>query len=304
MATHLTALSGTNPLGFLAALGVLVVFEDQAEQPCLWWTNDVIPHAVISGDFGVADIVRRAREVIPRWLDSPALSPRTGNKKTRNDAKFNPTDLRTYLEDGEGCHPGNRLASCLVAEGSHDNKGNAKPSDLYLSAGRVAFLRDARKILHEVSDEELTNGLLGPWRYDSSLPSLRWDIRDDPNWALAATKPGVKKRTCPGPEALALFGFSMVPVFGKSKRTLTQGCQGSWNEGGTFSWPIWRTPIGARAVKTILAHVTVNQPYVTTRMDWYRGWGVSQIMESTIRRSKTASGLGNMSPPRTTAVGG
>ena len=35
--THLTGLEGTNPLGFLAALGVQTAFTDEAQQPRLWW---------------------------------------------------------------------------------------------------------------------------------------------------------------------------------------------------------------------------------------------------------------------------
>ena len=303
-ATHLTGLSGTNPLGFLAALGVQVIFEDQEHQPRLWWTEDVIPHAVVDGDFDVERIVVRVREAIPQWLDSPALNPEFGNKAD-NDAKFSPTELRDFLSKNEIRRPADRIASSLVAEGSYyetgQAKGKSKPSDLYFSAGRVAFLRDARKILSNVTDEQLMNGLLGPWRYDSSLPSLRWDIVDDPNWALAATKPGVNKRTCPGPEALALFGFSLIPVFGQLGRTLTQGCSGTWNE-GTFTWPIWTEHIQAPAVRTLLAHVTTIEPFFTDRSKWYRSWGLSCIVESTIRRSKAASGLGNMSPTRTISL--
>ena len=41
--THLPGLEGTNPLGFLAALGVQVAFANEDEQPRLWWSDDVTP---------------------------------------------------------------------------------------------------------------------------------------------------------------------------------------------------------------------------------------------------------------------
>ena len=41
--TRLTGLEGTNPLGFLAALGVQVAFASEGDQPRLWWSDDIIP---------------------------------------------------------------------------------------------------------------------------------------------------------------------------------------------------------------------------------------------------------------------
>ena len=298
-ATHLTGLSGINPAGFLASLGVQVLFEDEDHQARLWWTEDVIPHAVTDGHFNVDRIVRRALDVFPIWLKSSALNPETGTQAD-NDAKF-PTreQLRRYLVTNKVSKGPSRLASCLVAEGSYDGNGKAKPSDLYLSAGRVAFLRDTRKILSNVSYDDLMVALLGPWEYNSKLPSLRWDAVDDPNWALAATKPGVKKLTCPGVEALALLGFSVFPVFGKQGRTLTQSCEGEWAQGGKFVWPLWSTPLRQRAVRTLLAHVVSDDHQAfAQRIEWFTAWSIHSVVASEIRRAKRALGLGNMGPSR------
>ena len=54
--THLTGLEGTNPLGFLAALGVQAVFMDEDERPRLWWSADVTPHAIVDDGFTVERI--------------------------------------------------------------------------------------------------------------------------------------------------------------------------------------------------------------------------------------------------------
>lgn len=294
---HLTGLDGTNPLGFLAALGVQVLFESEDHQPRLWWTEDVIPYAVIDPSFEVDRLVLQALDVLPIWLHSSALNPGTGTTAD-NDAKFEPERLRSYLAMNKTKTAPNRLASCLVAEGSYAKNGKAKPSDLYLSAGRVAFLRDARKILRSVKGGDIENALLGPWHYYSKLPSLRWDMTDDPDWALAATKPGVDKRTCPGVEALALLGFSLFPVFGKPDRTMTQNCEGGWAQGGKFGWPLWSRPLNQRVVRTVLAHVSSEDPALASRAEWFPAWGIHTIMQSDIRRSVRAQGLGNMGPSR------
>ena len=297
-ATRLTGLSGTNPLGFLAALGVQVLFEGEDKQPRLWWTEDVIPHAVTDGPFDMDRIVRRALEVFPMWLSSSALSPGI-DSKADNDAKFKPDQLRNYIAMNETDRTPDRLACCLVAEGSYDGNGKAKPSDLYLSAGKVAFLRDARKILDNVRSDDLLVALRGPWEYNSKLPSLRWDTADDPDWALAATKPGIDKRTCPGAEALALLGFSLFPVFGRHGRTLTQNCEGEWSQGGKFVWPLWNKPLRQRAIRSLLTHIVSDDHHVfSQRSKWFTAWSIHSIVESEIRRAKRALGLGNMGPPR------
>ena len=295
--THLTGLTGTNPLGFLAALGVQTLFESEKERPLLWWTDDVIPHAVVDDRFDVERIMDCAMDrSFPAWLTSPALNPRLGGKSD-DTGKFSRDGLRTYLEQADSDAPGNRFASALVAEGSYDGAGaTAKPSDLYFAAGPAKFLSDARKILEKVKPEHLETGLLGPWSFDSDLPSFRWDVGDDPNYALAATKPGVSKQTNPGPEGLALLGLSRYPVYGSPSRTLTQGCSGPWRRNGSFTWPLWTRPAGPGAVKSLLAHVDYSQQ-PTPRSEWYRAWGVSLIMRSTIKRSDQG-GYGNISPPR------
>ena len=45
----LPALEGTNPLGFLAALGVLDAVAATTPGATLRWTDDLVPHAVIGG---------------------------------------------------------------------------------------------------------------------------------------------------------------------------------------------------------------------------------------------------------------
>ena len=298
--THLTGLEGTNPLGFLAALGVQVLFESEEHQPKLWWTDDIIPHTVVDPEFDLDRIVDQAFRVFPRWLESPALNPGFGTK-VDDTAKFNSEELKTYLSNSQPKRLGSRLATALVAEGSFDNNKRSKPSDLYLSAGKAQFLKDGRTILTDVTKKNLANGLVGPWSYESRLPSLRWDNTDDPNWALSPSKPGVKKLTCPGPEALALLGLSLVPVFGSPGRTLTLGCTGSWNR-AVFAWPLWRSPSSPAVVRSLLAHVTPSEPFWTERRMWYKAWSVSCIVQSTIRRKNTAGGIGNMGPVRITDI--
>lgn len=294
---HLTGLEGVNPLGFFAALGVQVLFAEESEQPRLWWTDGVVPHAVVDDDFTVDRIVEQALRTFSKWRESPALSPGFGGRAA-DDAKFDPPDLRRYLEYSRSGGPGSALPSALVSEGGLAVRGMAKPSDLYFTSGTQSFLSMARTILEATSEEALVEGLRGPWRYASRLPSLMWDVADDRNYALSAVKPTPgNKFTNPGPEALALLGFTRHPVFASRDRVLTRGCDGRW-EGASYSWPLWTRPAGYGAVGALLAHATLHGSGPSDqRHRWYRSWGVSRILTSAIRRF--GKGYGSFRPPRT-----
>ena len=296
--THLTGLEGTNPLGFLAALGVQVAFASELQQPRLWWSDDVTPHAVVDGDFAIDRIADQALDAFAKWSNSLAVNPRRpdGSAIPKGDElKLAPADMRTYLSQVRQCDSGGALITALVAEGSLDKQGVAKPSDFYFTAGNMKFLDITRKVLNGVSREDMFAGLNGPWSYQSKLSSLMWDVSDDRVYALRANDPqNEKKLTNPGPESLAILGLSLHPVFGSRDRTLTQGCSGSWKT-GYYSWPLWRKPASPHAVKSLLAHA-YHHPTATNRERWFRAWGVSKILRSPIRRSGQG-GYGTFGPP-------
>lgn len=301
--TLLAGLEGTNPLGFLAALGVQVAYSGENEQPRLWWSDDLTPRAVVDQKFTIQGIVDQVLRTITGWEKSPAVNPKRsdGSAMPKGDElKLSPSDIRDYVCPRSADHgdTSNALVSALVAEGSLDKQGVAKPSDLYFTAGQQKFLDTVRKVLGGATGADLLNGLMGPWRYESELPSLGWDVADDRVYALRANNPAPeRKRTNPGPEALAVLGLSLHPVFAGRERTLTQGCSGSWKS-GHYSWPLWRKPAALQATKTLLAHA-YEHPAAADRPAWLKGWGVERILRSPIYRSNQG-GYGTFGPPDVT----
>lgn len=292
--THLTGLEGTNPLGFLAALGVQVAFATKPTQPKLWWSDDVIPHAVT--DHTVDCIVEQVLDVLPVWKKSPAVNPTLpdGSPMPKGDElKISSDNIRRYLDQAR-LHQGvGDLGLSLVAEGSVDRQGAAKPSDLYFTAGQQKFLASIRLIMSKVSDADVRTGLLGPWTYSSELPSLGWDVADDRTYALSSCNPSSEKKlTNPGPEALAVLGLSTHNVFARIGRTVTLGCSGTWKN-GKYTWPIWNKPASPYSVKSLLAHAHTDGG---NRQGWFASWGIRAILRSTIRRS-VQGGYGTFSPP-------
>ena len=295
--THLPGLEGTNPLGFLAALGVQVAFESETSHPKLWWSDDVIPHAIVDGDHTVDDIVSQTIRALRLWRNSPPLKPvlEDGSEMPRgDDLKFTYENIRVYLSKNRGC-TAEELGFSLVAEGSLDWQGVAKPSDLYFTAGQQKFLSVVNQIISEATESDVRSGLLGPWDYKSELPSLGWDVADDNMHALRARDPSSEKKlTNPGPEALAILGLSTHNVFAGKDRTITRGCSGSWKH-GIYSWPIWNRPATFYSVKSLLAHAYMRERD-QRRYLWFASWGISKILQSHIRRSNQG-GYGTFGPP-------
>ena len=297
--THLRGLAGTNPLGFFAALGVQVAFATDDRQPRLWWSDDVASHAIVDAEFTVDLIVDRALVAFAHWKSSLATNPRRtdGSAMPKGDElKLHPEDIEAYLGQAvQQCAWSGGLASALLAQGSLDNQGVAKPSDFYFTAGQQKFLDTARKILQAAIREEVQAGLEGPWPYRSEAPSLGWDVTDDRVYALRASNPSPERKlTNPGPEALALLGLSLYPVFAGRGRTDTQGCSGKWKD-GYYSWPLWWKPASRPAVKSLLAHA-YDHGDGSNRHHWFRSWGVSAILRSPIRRT-AQGGYGTFGPP-------
>lgn len=202
-------------------------------------------------------------------------------------------------DQGFGSEDAKEICS-LAFRGKLAQRDVAKPSDFYFTAGQQLFLKMAREILGKTTQEDVIKGLHGPWEYKSRIPSLMWDVSDDRTHAHSAVAPGDnKKLTNPGPEALAILGLSRYPVFSSGKRLLTQGCSGQ-GRNHYFSWPLWRRPASANAVKSLLAHAYVSDRPLNTliRHRWLHSWGITDILKSPIRRS-AQGGYGTFGPPET-----
>ncbi len=293
--THLTGLEGTNPLGFFAALGVQVAFEGEEEVPKLWWSDDVVPHAIIDKRFSVERVVDQVTHVIPQLGISPAVRPVLYDQEY-DDVKFPRDELRAYLAQSRNTL-GDSLAFAIVAEGSYDKSNKAKPTDLYFAAGQQRFLKSIREILSAVDGTMIMNDLSGEWGYASEVTSLGWDIVDDRIYSLRSTNPTQDKKLAnPGAESLAILGLSQFAAFGSSDRTLTLGCSGKWKN-SAFTWPIWAKPSGIGSTHYLLRHSTHHDPRSVERSKWFQSWSVMFVCQSDIRRSDQG-GYGTFGPPR------
>jgi hypothetical protein len=294
----LPALEGTNPLGYLAALGVLDALARKVNGVRLRWTDELVPHAVIGGldDLDpLLDVLDHDRE---EWGSSVLLN--FPEESPLPDAKPEKRKLREWFEAVSREH--DRRADsdhlcALVAEDALDGKKNAKPTHLHFTAGQQQFLEMVRTLAADVDRERLREAVCGPWAHDSALPSLSWDSRGERVYAVRATNPSTEKRLgVPGADWLAFRGLVFYPVTRTVNGSLrTTACDSEWKR-SAFRWPLWAAPGTRDVVRSLVADGTLVSQKADIRPDALTARGILCVLQAPIRRTDQG-GYGSFGAP-------
>jgi hypothetical protein len=279
----LDPLTGTNPLGFLAALGALDVATRAAAdgaRPSLHWTEELVPRAVLTGSADIDELVSLVDDDRSRWQESALLM------LPGEDVKPGGSELHKWADDirkaARKDRPSADLFCALLAEGAVAGNGLAKPTHLHFTAGQQRFLSMVRQLAAEVDRAAVTEALTGPWRYASPLPVLGWDSRGERIYALRGFDPAGEKRTgVPGADWLAFLGLTFFPVTAHDEALQTACCDGSWKR-GTFTWPLWKVPLPASVIRSLLTDAKLAELTERER----RARGVFRLLKAPIRRSE------------------
>jgi hypothetical protein len=303
----LPALEGTNPLGYLAALGALDAMAMAGRVATLRWTDDLVPQAQLTGAEDLDDLLGVLDEDRSTWAQSVVLNfPKSAPLP---DAKPDSATLRDWYMQVLGADGADRdadLLAAIVAEGAFDQNHKAKPTHLHFTAGQQQFLDMVRGLSADVDKPRLLEAICGPWAYDSSLPSLSWDVRGERVYAVRATDPSKDKRLgVPGADWLAFRGLVFYPVSLMGSSLRTTACDREWKK-GAFRWPLWVAPASRDVVRSLVADERLVSQNVASskgapRSAELRARGVLCVLEAPIRRSDQG-GYGSFGGPRTLAV--
>lgn len=294
----LTGLDGSNPLGFLAALGVLNVLADHGGTPKLAWrTGDWRP---ILSDGGLVDgdeLLQCLVEDLATWTDDPCLVLRYAKgRKQAWDLKPPPGEFRAYLDRLlRSTAPRRRrpldFAAAFATETALDNNGNTKPTALHFTAGQQNFLQMIAQLRDAVARDDLAEAVFGPWRYHRALPVLGWDCSAARLYALRADDPSTaEKRGVPGADWLAFRGLPFIRVAPAGDQILTTGCSGGWKT-GRFRWPLWDVALSRDSAHVVLQTADLIDLPEAER----RALGISATFVCGIRRSDQG-GYGSFAP--------
>lgn len=302
---ELSGLDAQNPLGFLAALGLLRVLDDVAAaqgtpKPRLAFSASGSPVPILHTDLEFDALVEAVLADAAAQEGNRALKlayTKEGERVSADDPAAI-RDLKPPLHVArellEECSAGpprtSQLAAAWFSELVADNKGNTKPTAFHFTAGQQTFLSMVDQLRREITADDVREALRGPWSNTSSLPSLSWDASVSRNYALRASDPSKEKRgSVPAANWLAVIALQFFPVAEQRGKLATTGIIGGWKD-STFYWPLWHVPITAHAATSLL-RVDARRWTSSERA----AVGIFRVLRAGILRSDQG-GYGSFSP--------
>lgn len=254
-----TGIDGSNPLGFLAALGTLGILSD-LDKPIpvrMAWEKSRTtwrPRFFNRGH----DLEELVEQVVSA-LGTEDVSPWDMSNKLPFDGERLRTETLSALEFAT-VHNRQRLDTLagLGVESVRDEKGNFKDTLLRMvrsgdSAGN-GLLAYGRNIIAATDRDDIRAALAGPWRNADEGCALRLNPLENHNYATQWTDPSKEKTTSTrGANRLALVAFQLLPTVPLNNSVTTIGFSKSTGNAFAFTWPLWGSPCDTNTVFTLLS---------------------------------------------------
>jgi hypothetical protein len=243
----LCGLDGTNPLGFLAALGAFRLLA--IENACVkmsWqlfsgtWRPTLfgirVPLAQLGTELRTAiDKLDQSVWSIDKKLPFAAVRFRQEARNAVHAASSTSRNLADAIASlGVECLPdkdGDFEVTSLCMVRSGDSKGQ----------GLLAY---GKRIIESTTWQQLQQAVVSEWLHEDDQCALRWDPAEDRSYALQWRNPSkVGALSMKGGNCLALFGmpmFTTVP-FRREAETTAFGLREP--KKSSLSWPIWKHPV-------------------------------------------------------------
>jgi hypothetical protein len=245
-----TALDGSNPLAFLAALGAArlanLTWPERGIR--LGWAREGAWRPELVGiDLDPAGFCQALMERAP-WVPVNSYFAPLGNNLTVPRATFN--------EVAKSSVTNSLAAAFTVSFGSEifEDKERISYTDLSFitGSGHQHFLGTARQLAESTTAEHLYEGLFGPWKNQDKGLSFRWDPEDAKEYALRWRNPSVGGVTTSwGANRLAFESLPLFPT--QPGATLqTTGFRHARNQPHEFTWPIWAAPVSIDTIGSLL----------------------------------------------------
>lgn len=330
--TVLRGLNGSNPLGFMASVGLLRLLGERCDGARLGFAEDGTFQAWIEWDswLDIADVVSAdaAAAAGPQpWRLEYEKTEKKGVKKVA-DLKAPPEKFVEFLESAihqwvEGRPERAEYAAAYGTDIAVDGKGNTKPTALHFTAANQEFLDAAEKVRGRVTRDWAAESLDD--RPDKTKPgsNLRWDPDAERSRALMGVNPNDDGTVVNAPlEWLAfraLPAFRCVPI---GDRIVTCGVTGRRQDELRLHWPLWScgsTYATVRSLVALTANWVDTEEAIKRRIEDHRksaqqhqrslsrlqrdlelaigsrrARGVFAVCTSAVRR--TAQGFGNFGP--------
>ncbi|MGH8612213.1 MAG: type I-G CRISPR-associated protein, Cas3-extension family [Gammaproteobacteria bacterium] len=297
----LRGLNGTNPLGFLASLGLLRLLRQTNDVARLGFLSDGSFHPFVEGfDGDITALVCRDAALAEGkqewWLEYEKAGK---DGVIVADLKPPPPVFKDFLDacvehwcsgDGEPVAFAAAFGTSVIVDRTKNK--NIKPTAFHFTAAQQEFLDIVEKI-RAVVTSEWANRSLFEGHADHPGSNLRWDPSAERNWALRLNDPQKDGTRVDAPlEWLAFRGLPLFPCFPFGARIITTAVSGR-SDDMKMTWPLWSVPISLETARSTL-QITWSGASRDRAMR-----GVFAVCTSAIRR--TSQGFGNFGPAMVTS---
>ncbi len=278
-------LDGANPLGFLAALGVLLVLSERAgPKPKLAWRNEGSWRPVLM-QHDVATIQSLAGVLskdLVGWENEPMLAfeyPKLEKLGVKMFAGLRPPlqifrpwirrlrDMNarrslTYacallsetaveeMKEDKGLSAELLAQNGIPFDPEADSRLGLMPTHFDFTSRNAQFLDQLRHIRGQLTEEAFLAELEGRRSPLSGVRRMEWDPDSSVPGAIqsVATVP-----VRPAAEWLAFRGLACLPAFGVPGTLNVTACRGR-RKNGRFVWPIWEGCLSSDVVQSVLGY--------------------------------------------------
>ena len=278
----LVGLDGSNPLGFLAAVGLLrtITLADEHGDWRMQWTmrNGWLPVVLGKKPIVQAQLVEMLHEELRRE-SCPEFTFAADLNVVPKEFGAVASSAQSYASARD-----RRYADFIAAFGSEIVvAGNDKTiQDTALrtmsGAGHQHFLRSMKDLVDHTGADKLLKSLFEPWDYSDLRLGLRWDPVEDRRHALRWDNPsGTAPKTMYGANRLAMEALPLLPTAPFNRRLATTGF--STRERTTlFTWPIWDCRLSLDVVRSLLAVSEIQKPIPDRAL--LGAMGISEVYRS------------------------
>lgn len=261
----LPGLDGSNPLGFLAAVGTLRTVS--LAEPAVDWGMRWLAHEGVwvpalsatpppSGERLVALLRSALRpESTPEFEFTKNLNVEPATFKAQAESARDQAQLQDR-----------RFADFIAAFGCEtlQTKDHKSIQDTALrtmsGAGHQHFLGTMADLVSGTDEHHLRRALFETWAHTDPKLGLRWDPEEDRRYALRWGSPsdgGV--RTVRGANRLAVEALPALPTAPGKRQLQTTGFS-TQDKRVLFTWPVWQVAIGIDVVRSLLALPELQRP--------------------------------------------
>lgn len=260
---------GSNPLGYLTALGVLrtlTLMHPDVDVRLGWQIQDGAWRPFIES----SNVELEAQSIcdsMTDWLNAPPHMKLLETEELGDNLTIAPETFgflaNQFLQRAHDEHLDGQVALDFLAAFGTDAAFQPHSKDRKLmqdtalrtmsGAGWQHFIKFMRDIISNTDSAHLYRTMFCQWKYEDEGRglNLRYDPIDDRRYALRWKNPSADPaRSMRGANRLAI---EALPFFATAPMGTNLETTGFRHRRGTFwSWPIWETPIGMQVVQSVL----------------------------------------------------